>query len=82
MDTPGGALRLRALFVAAAATLLGLPAATLPGMSSPMRFVRRPPRFPLATVPRIDGQVMDDEAWRTVAPSVGFTQVQPHYRYF
>jgi hypothetical protein len=73
MNTPGGGLRLRPCL------LLRLPpcwgyAQPLPGMSSPMA---RPSTtaFSLTTVPCIDGQVLDDEAWRTVAPSSGFTQV-------
>lgn len=74
-------MRLRALFGAAAATLLGLPAATARNV---ITNALRPSTtaFSLTTFPRIGGQVLADEAWRTVAPSSGFTQVQPHYRFF
>lgn len=34
--------------------------------------------FPLTTIPVIDGNVFDDAAWASVAPTSGFTQVQPY----
>lgn len=34
--------------------------------------------FPLTTIPTIDGNVFDDPAWAAVAPTSGFTQVQPY----
>jgi hypothetical protein len=34
--------------------------------------------FPLTTIPAIDGNVFDDAAWASVAPTSGFTQVQPY----